>query len=84
MVLGSTQALLGAVKAGAGVGLCLAGGPLLSGVGGLVRMLIVECIFCASRMAYHPARATGALREAFGFVRGWQKEGGNSQWLSST
>ncbi len=79
MVLGSTQALLGAVQAGAGVGFVSSRAAHCSvGSGGLVRMLISGVHISRELwMAYHPARATGALREAFlAFVRGWQKEGG--------
>ena len=64
-------------------GLCLAGG-IAQWVRRVVRMLISGVHFRELWMAYHPARATGALRERFWLLYVVVERGRcNSQWLSS-
>lgn len=72
MVLGSTQAVLQAVRAGAGVGFAsrVAAEPYVRA--GEIVELAVQDFDCRRTLwvAYEPARATGALREAFlSFIR---------------
>lgn len=79
MVLGSTEALLNAIRAGAGVGFVSArAAQCLEAAGQVVRLQVEGLrITRVLWMAYHPGRVTGALREAFlSFIREWRLEGG--------
>lgn len=81
MVLGSTEALLNAIRAGAGVGFVSArAAQCLEAAGQVVRLQVEGLrITRVLWMAYHPGRVTGALREAFlSFIREWRLEGGTT------
>ena len=67
MVLGSTQALLSAIRGGAGVGFASeVAARCYVRTGELVELAVQGLEFRRTLwMAYQPARATGALREAF-------------------
>lgn len=79
MVLGSTRALLGGVRAGAGVGFVSKLAARCHVEAGDVTEVQIEGLQIprALWMTYHPGRVSGALREAFlEHVRDWRSRGG--------
>lgn len=83
MVMGSTRALLSAVRAGAGVGFVSKLAARCQVEAGEVTEVQIEGLQISRSLwvAYHPGRVTGALREVFlEHLRQWRSKGGSGRY----